>query len=515
MATLSYAIPGGIASWQTVESNFTSAISSLNATLTLTASSSATARAWIGAVSLMPADNYLGMREDVVQDMVGLDFHGPLRYPGGCYASVAGPWTDGLMEPDQRPTRFTSPDHCPAVPGGVNAYTDGMMVDGVGIDEYIQLCRRIGAEPAITVKLNYGTPDEIETAAAWVEYCNGNTSTLWGAVRASRGYQEPFNVGIWYLGNEIANQRRFPNYPAENRYDLSPTSSEYAAMLAVLIPAMVAKDANLDLIAVGGGHQYPGWDQDYIASTKGALTAVSWHCGYGAQPPPSGWTAEAVTAAAKWPSVGLEVGLADIRSSLNTSGAQIGLSMDEWGLSPWTTNTYSTAHGVYAASFLSVVVGEIGQANSVLMANYFEPINEGAIQVGPFSSVLTPVGEVFGVYANHQGQPRLVLPSLPLSGDPSYDMEVVGSVGARGDVFVTLANRNATAAHSVTVTMAEFPASKLPTVVAVRSLTASSYGIDSQFASSASTVPLVSAGAGASMTVDVPAFSVVQCHVTV
>lgn len=46
--------------------------------------------------------------------------------------------------------------------GGVNAYTDGFLENGLSTDEYIALCRRVGAEPAITVALQFGTPAEIQ-----------------------------------------------------------------------------------------------------------------------------------------------------------------------------------------------------------------------------------------------------------------------------------------------------------------------------------------------------------------
>ena len=44
-----------------------------------------------------------------------------------------------------------------------------------------------------------GTPEE---ARAWVEYCNGDASTEYGAMRAANGYEEPHNVKTWFVGNE-------------------------------------------------------------------------------------------------------------------------------------------------------------------------------------------------------------------------------------------------------------------------------------------------------------------------
>lgn len=158
----------------------------------------------LNATSLLPDDAFLGMRSDVVDALDDLGFEGPLRYPGGCFAPFHR-WKDGLLPLLSRPTVFTPTGYCTAVHGGVNAYSDGFLQNGPGTDEYIELARRIGATPAITFALQYGTDEEVQDARDWVEYCNGDSvSTVWGAVRASRGHPEPYNVKIWYMGNEIA-----------------------------------------------------------------------------------------------------------------------------------------------------------------------------------------------------------------------------------------------------------------------------------------------------------------------
>ena len=57
-------------------------------------------------------------------------------------------------------------------------------------------------------KLTWHSPKQ--DARDWVEYCNGDASTPWGSLRASRGSPEPYNVSTWYLGNEIGWQVRIP-----------------------------------------------------------------------------------------------------------------------------------------------------------------------------------------------------------------------------------------------------------------------------------------------------------------
>jgi alpha-N-arabinofuranosidase len=53
--------------------------------------------------------------------------------------------------------------------------------------EYVSLSRQVGAEPTITVNVE-GRGATVDEAAAWVEYCNGATTTKYGALRAAHGY---------------------------------------------------------------------------------------------------------------------------------------------------------------------------------------------------------------------------------------------------------------------------------------------------------------------------------------
>lgn len=120
------------------------------------------------ATSLLPDDSFLGMRADVVDAMAGLQFRGPLRFPGGCFAPFYR-WKEGLLAPLARPAVFTPPGYCDAVAGGVNSYTDGFLENGLGIDEYMALVSRLGAVPAITPALQFGTPAEVQDARDWIE----------------------------------------------------------------------------------------------------------------------------------------------------------------------------------------------------------------------------------------------------------------------------------------------------------------------------------------------------------
>ncbi|HET7322864.1 MAG TPA: alpha-L-arabinofuranosidase C-terminal domain-containing protein [Halococcus sp.] len=150
-----------------------------------------------------------------------------LRWPGGNFVSGYD-WRDGIGPLDERPTN-------------VNPAWDGVEPNLFGTAEFVQFCREVGAEPTICVNAGDGTPKE---AAKWVEYCNGNVDTEMGALRAEHGYEDPFGVTCWEVGNELWGdwQERYTT-PAGNadRYER-------------FYDAIEAVDADIRLSACGFRH---------------------------------------------------------------------------------------------------------------------------------------------------------------------------------------------------------------------------------------------------------------------
>ena len=213
--------------WQSFVVNFTSKATELNATFSVQASG----EWWLGTVSLEPtASTWRGMRLDVIDKLKAIGFNGLFRYPGGCFAPFYR-WKIGLLDPDHRPPIETPPGYCAAVPGGVNAYTDGMMENGISTDDFLALCEYLQMTPAITIRFQTGEAPEVQEAADWVEYLNGSPQSRWGALRAARGRVEPYNVTYWYLGNEISQQARYTNYPNDVRGIGPPSVAKYKQML--------------------------------------------------------------------------------------------------------------------------------------------------------------------------------------------------------------------------------------------------------------------------------------------
>ena len=112
------------------------------------------------------------------------------------------------------------------------------------------------------------------------------------------------------------------------------------------------------------------------------------------------------------------------RATLDAAGAShIAISADEWALGwPWLASTnFSVANGIYAAAFLGSIARAAAELN-IAFTNDFEPINEGAIYVGPFSSQLTPVGEAMALIAEHAGGVQAQ------ASTPDEDLDVLATV---------------------------------------------------------------------------------------
>ncbi|NLH98686.1 MAG: hypothetical protein GX446_04235 [Chthonomonadales bacterium] len=159
----------------------------------LVVSAEGTGSLFLDMVSMTRSDYVAtGCRSDLLEAVKALK---PpiIRWPGGCFASIYR-WKRAIG-----PQRERKP---------FNNYVWGEWDScGFGIDEYMRMCRVVGAEPMVVVNLgSWDDPakeDEyIREALEWIEYCNGDVTTPMGALRAANGHPEPYNVVHWEMDNE-------------------------------------------------------------------------------------------------------------------------------------------------------------------------------------------------------------------------------------------------------------------------------------------------------------------------
>jgi alpha-N-arabinofuranosidase len=412
--------PGG---WQLQSGDFEAITTEENAQIELVGETNGPIR--IGAVSLMPANNFHGMRRDVVDLMKQLR-PGSLRWPGGCYAEFYH-WQDGLLPADQRP---------PVGPTGLSFLlpaTDDYDSQEIGIDEFIALCREVGCEPAITMRLSENTPED---AAAWVEYCNGAFDTHWGKIRSERGQAAPYEVKCWFVGNELYSFGRGGLKDAEF----------CARQTKIFAQAMKKADSTIEL--AGCTHFGKGdWNKTMISETGDLLGIFSVHDylldRYKGD----------LSGIAKAPTVSLRPLLENARTSLRSDipkEQNFSMAFDEWN-TRWGL-TGSVSMGLYTAGVLNLLCREAAPLQ-IGRAYYFMPVNEGAIKVTPMKSELDPSGEVFALYAAHQGNRLLNIPALA----DDADLDLCASLTPDGkNIYVTVVNRNATSDRTLKLSMANF-----------------------------------------------------------
>lgn len=139
----------------------------------------------VGSASLMPADHVRGMRADTLAllKQLGATMY---RWPGGNFVSGYN-WRDGIGPRDFRPPRK-------------NPAWTGVEHNDFGLDEFVDFCREVGAEPVIAVNTGFG---DAYSAAQEVEYANASAETIGGSWRAKNGHPEPYGVKYWCVGNEM------------------------------------------------------------------------------------------------------------------------------------------------------------------------------------------------------------------------------------------------------------------------------------------------------------------------
>jgi alpha-L-arabinofuranosidase len=138
-------------------------------------------------VSLMPEKTIGGWRPDAVEALRALK-PGIIRF-GGSILEGEFDWKFTIGDPDRR-TPFQA--------------WGGLQPMGPGLEEFVQLCREVNAEPLICVATVNREP---KVAADQVEYFNGSTDTPMGKLRAKNGHPKPYNIKYWQIGNEQTGEK--------------------------------------------------------------------------------------------------------------------------------------------------------------------------------------------------------------------------------------------------------------------------------------------------------------------
>ena len=201
-----------------------------------------------------PLSDADGFRRDVMDAARGLGVT-LLRWPGGNFASGYN-WKDGIGPRDQRPVRR---DHA----------WGGLESNRFGTDDFLNYCERLKVEPYLCINAGLGS---VEDARNWVEYTNEAGNTYWAQQRRKNGRDQPWNVKIWGLGNEIDGPWQLGHKNAE----------DYAKFALEAAKAMRRADESIKLIASGSsdfrpGADWVGWNRTVLEKLKNEVDYISLH----------------------------------------------------------------------------------------------------------------------------------------------------------------------------------------------------------------------------------------------
>ncbi len=222
-------------------------------------------------VSLVPDDAVAGKFNPTTIELMDERNVSLLKWPGGNVTSTYK-WEDGIGPIEERPIR-------------PNVVWNGLDPNLMGTAEYVEFCEHTDIEPTITVGVTventdreFQPPEPItpEDAANWVEYCNGDLTTEYGKLRAEHGYEEPFDVTVWEIGNEV-----WGEWQAGGTDD----PAKFAERAGEFIDAMTAVDDSITVIPDGMDPKYddPGlpdpdvWNETLFDVLDDAMDGIEMH----------------------------------------------------------------------------------------------------------------------------------------------------------------------------------------------------------------------------------------------
>lgn len=224
----------------------------------------------IDSLSLMPEDNYYGMRKDTLEKLKELNapFY---RWPGGNFVSGYD-FYDGIGDRDKRPTKrnlnyigledsfANDADRLASdlMNIGSLGFYGAFEPNDFGLDEFIQMCRYLNAEPNIVVNSGLGNA---QMAKDEIEYCNGSQ----GRYASLRPQKESYNVKYFSIGNEM-----------NGDWQLGHTDiNTYTERHNTFAKAMKSVDPNIKIIAVGDNAS--SWTQAMVNACKNQMDYTSEH----------------------------------------------------------------------------------------------------------------------------------------------------------------------------------------------------------------------------------------------
>ena len=132
-----------------------------------------------------PSADEDGFRKDVMELVKELDVP-IIRYPGGNFVSNFF-WEDSVGPVEERPHRL-------------ELAWRSLEKNEIGLNEFSKWAKKVNSD--VMMAVNLGTRG-IADACNLLEYCNFKGGTYYSDLRKAHGYEQPHDIKLWCLGNEM------------------------------------------------------------------------------------------------------------------------------------------------------------------------------------------------------------------------------------------------------------------------------------------------------------------------
>ena len=388
------------------------------------------------------ADDWRKDLIDVTKDLSP----GVVRY-GGLFSRYYK-WREGVGPAKSRPVMR-------------NYVWGGIESNRVGTPEFVDFCRRVGAEPLMCVNFHsdgdrqfWKTHDgqhrsgDAQEAADWVSYTNDPDNRE----RRAHGIRDPLTIRLWQVGNETS-------------YGAGWFSKEESIRETIAFAkAMKPRDPSIQLIGWGDRGPKPErtyWAADLIKQAGEHLDYVALHMMGQSPTRPnaalSGWKYQQAPEQA-WEELlelsnRVESRISEFEQIVSAASHTMGIAVTEGHLSlrPYNANPilYEWITGIYHARSMNIYQRHGARVKIATAADFNGTrwtVNAVMMPVPGGQSYLMPVGSVMRLFKRHNGNQGVAVKSAP------SDLDIAAS--RSGDrVFLHVANLSYNRASEVSLSV--------------------------------------------------------------
>lgn len=253
-----------------------------------------------------PLSDERGFRTDVLGLVKELNVP-VIRYPGGNFVSGFF-WEDSVGPKEQRKAR---PDL---------AWME-METNQFGLNEFMQWAQEASSE--VMMAVNLGTRG-IEDAKNLLEYCNLPGGTYYSDLRQKHGHQDPYDIKLWCLGNEMDGPWQIGHKTA---YEYARLAAETGRVMKMMCP-------EIELVACGSSNwempTFGEWESTVLRECYDIVDYISLHQYYDIKNDDTSDFLACSTAMDRF--INQVVSICDAEKAKLHMSKDINLSFDEWNV---------------------------------------------------------------------------------------------------------------------------------------------------------------------------------------